>query len=609
MADIIRLLPDSVANQIAAGEVIQRPSSVVKELVENAVDAGATRIDVLITEAGRSSIQVVDNGNGMSETDARIAFERHATSKIREASDLFSLRTMGFRGEALPSIAAVAQVTLRTRAKGTELGTRIDIEGGKVLSQETDGCPEGSNFLVENLFFNVPARRRFLKSNQTELSNIVQEFERVALVNHDIHFTFSHNGQAQSDYPATSPRQRVSAVFGHKFGDNLLSLDVDTTLCKITGFVGKPESARRKGARQFFFVNGRYMRHPYFLKAVQNAYQGLVQPTDQVPFFLYISTDPASIDVNIHPTKTEIKFENEQAIWQILTAAVRETLGRFNAVPIIEFDTEGRPEDIPVYLSKSHKATPVPQARIDAAYNPFANGTPRAEHVPTQWQSLYAGTGQGSPHLPDEEMKEHPVLPIEQEADLGHFERSSQHYQYHGQYIVTETQAGLMLVDQHRAHFRILYDKYKQQLASGKGASQRLLFPALVKFPASDSALLEEIQEELATLGFDMSPLGAGSFSVLALPPNLCTADPQSLLDEILASLREGSQSVESELQHRLALIMGREASIPSGQALTQAEMEAIVAGLFATGNVAHAPDGSTITAFIAHASLESLFK
>ncbi len=601
MADIIHLLPDSVANQIAAGEVIQRPSSVIKELMENAVDAGATRIDVLVVDAGRTSIQVIDNGKGMSETDARLAFERHATSKITSAADLFSLSTMGFRGEALPSIAAVAQVTLRTHARDEELGTCLTIEGGKVVSQEMDGCPVGSNFLVQNLFFNVPARRRFLKSNHTELSNIVQEFERVALVNPGIQFTFSNNDNLQNNYTASSLRQRISAVFGHKFGDNLLSVDVDTSICKITGFVGRPDTARKKGAHQYFFVNGRYMRHPYFMKAVQNAFEGLVQPTEQPSFFLYMETDPATIDVNIHPTKTEIKFENEQAIWQILTAVVREALGRFNAVPIIEFDTEGKPNDIPAYSPNTQTSWKAPQTTYgDPSYNPFEGSAKRKSAAYMDWQKLY-------PEVPSND--DNAAQASLQSQNDGTMERSTRHYQYRGQYIITETRTGLMFVDQHRAHLRILYNRYRKQLSEGGGLTQRLLFPEMVKFSASDVSLLEEIQDELSAVGFDLSPLGGGSYSVLGLPPNVETVAPQRILDEILSNLREGGESVDSKLRHRLALIMARSSAIPVGQELSQQEMEVLIDGLMETDNISHTPDGNTITILLEHRNLEEMFR
>ena len=348
MKDIIQLLPDVVANQIAAGEVIQRPASVIKELVENAVDAGASAIDVLVVEAGRTSIQVIDNGKGMSGTDARLAFERHATSKIRQAEDLFALQTMGFRGEALASIAAVAQIELKTRREDDDLGTSLTIAGSKVKGQEPCACPTGSNFLVQNLFYNVPARRRFLKSNTTELKHIVTAFQRIALVYPQIAFTLHSNGTELLNLRPCVLRQRIVDIFGKRINQDLLPVSVDTTMCKISGFVGKPESSKKKGVQQYFFVNGRYMRHPYFHKAVLNAFERLIPQGDQVSYFIYFELNPQEIDVNIHPTKTEIKFENEQAIFQIVFAAVREAVGLFKEVPSIEFNNEGQP-DIPVY--------------------------------------------------------------------------------------------------------------------------------------------------------------------------------------------------------------------------------------------------------------------
>ncbi len=590
MADIIHLLPDSIANQIAAGEVIQRPSSVVKELLENSIDAGATRIDVLVADAGRACIQVIDNGKGMSETDARLAFERHATSKISVPSDLFCLRTMGFRGEALPSIASVSQLTLRTRTPDSDCGTCIVIEGGHIVSQQLDPCIEGSDFAVHNLFYNVPARRRFLKSNHTELSNIMQEMERVVLVNPDVHFSFSHNGNVLNTYPISTLRKRISAVFGHKFGDALLPVNVETSLCTITGFVGRPDSARKKGAHQFFFVNGRYMRHPYFHRAVQNAFEGLIAPTEQAPFFIYIKTDPSTIDVNIHPTKTEIKFENEQAIWQILSAAIRESLGRFNAVPVIDFDTEGKPGSIPVYSpsSQSHPITSHVRPPIDTSYNPFQQSSQSASSSPRNWQTLF----------PEKEAS-HTLEPLQ---------RSERHYQYRGQFILTETQEGLMLVDQHRAHIRVLYNRYIKQLSSGAAPSQRLLFPEMVRFPASDVSMLDALLPQLSSAGFDISSLGGGSYSVNALPHNISTLTPQSLLEELLSSLREGSKTPDEELHHRMALIMARSAAIPVGQELLQAEMETLVSELFETDNPNTTPDGHTIIAFIPHKNIENMF-
>ena len=357
MSDIIHLLPDSVANQIAAGEVIQRPASVIKELVENAIDADAQNIHVLVTDAGKTCIQVIDDGKGMSETDARLSFERHATSKIREAADLFALRTMGFRGEALASIAAVAQVELKTRPESEELGTKLVIAGSQVESQEAISCSKGSNFSVKNLFFNVPARRKFLKANSTELSNILAEFERIALVHPEVAFSLYSNDSELFNLPVSQLRQRILAIFGKKLNQQLLNIDVNTTMVKISGYVAKPETARKKGAHQYFFVNGRYMRHPYFHKAVMEAYEQLIPAGEQISYFIYFDVDPANIDVNIHPTKTEIKFENEQAIWQILSASVKESLGKFSAIPSIDFDTEDMP-DIPAFEEKISSEPP-----------------------------------------------------------------------------------------------------------------------------------------------------------------------------------------------------------------------------------------------------------
>ena len=529
MSDIIRLLPDSVANQIAAGEVIQRPASVIKELVENAVDAGAKHIDVLVTDAGKTSIQVIDDGKGMSETDARLAFERHATSKIREAADLFALRTMGFRGEALASIAAVAQVELRTCQEGEDLGISLCISGSKVESQETVACPKGSNFQVKNLFFNIPARRKFLKSNQTELSNILTEFERIALVNPDVSFTLHHNGTEMLNLPAIQLKQRIMGVFGKKINQELLSVNVDTTMVRISGFVGRPETSRKKGARQYFFVNGRYMRHPYFHKAVMDAYEQLVPTGEQVSYFLYFEVEPANIDVNIHPTKTEIKFENEQAIWQILSAAIKESLGKFNAVPSIDFDTEGMP-DIPAFENSPYSGLQMPKTTYNPEYNPFNTSSSSPSYTRQDakgWDKFYEGLEQQSSpasafSYPDDgdyfveqpQEEQNPTLYGQMEESAS-AETSAQHYQYKGHYIMTSVKSGLMVIDQHRAHVRILYDRYLSQIASRQGASQGMLFPDIVQFSASEIPVLQSIMDDLSYLGFELTDLGGGSYAII----------------------------------------------------------------------------------------------
>ena len=618
MADIIQLLPDTVANQIAAGEVIQRPSSVVKELMENALDAGAQQVDVVITDAGRTAIQVIDDGKGMSETDARLAFERHATSKIRKAEDLFHLTTMGFRGEALPSIAAVAQVTLRTRMADSDLGTMLNIEGGRVTSQEPDACPVGANFLVQNLFYNVPARRKFLKTNQTELSQITQEFERVALANPDVRFSLTHDDRTLVSLSAEGLRQRIATLFGKRLGDQLLNVDVETTLCKLHGFVGLPETSRRKGVRQFFYVNGRYMRHPYFHRAVQEAYANLIPDGDQVPYFLFLEVEPTTIDVNIHPTKTEIKFENEQAIWQILQAAVREALGRFAAVPSIEFDTEGMPADIPVYNPHTTTSSTacMPQGRpLRDGYNPFSNAGTQQKKAPSDWNKMYDGLAgvtkpdetnlSGTSVCPTSSVE----LPVNGVLDLKDTERSVQHYQYRGQYIVTEVRSGLMFIDQHLAHARVLYNRYRKQLAEHQAPSQGLLFPELVQLPPSDVPLVESILDDLTALGFDISSLGGGNYSIQGAPAGFDGVEPRQLLTDIIDDLRQKVQDLEEGIHHRMALTMARNAAIPIGNVLTEQEMENLVDELFQQEQPNYAPDGRKIIAICPHEMVEKLFK
>ena len=625
MSDIIRLLPDSVANQIAAGEVIQRPASVIKELVENAIDAGAQHIDVLVTDAGKSSIQV-DDGKGMSETDARLSFERHATSKIREAADLFALRTMGFRGEALASIAAVAQVELRTCVEGEELGTKLVIAGSKVESQEAISCPKGSNFCVKNLFFNVPARRKFLKSNQTELSNILTEFERIALVNPNVSFTLYHNDAELFNLPAIQLRQRIMGVFGKKINQDLLSLDVDTTMVRISGFVARPESARKKGARQYFFVNGRYMRHPYFHKAIMDAYEHLIPVGEQVSYFIYFDVDPGNIDVNIHPTKTEIKFENEQAIWQILAAAVKETLGKFNAVPSIDFDTEGMP-DIPAFESSPYAGIQPPKTTYNPDYNPFnTSAVPPSSYSskPSRdWEQLYEGLEHHSSaqHIqksyPDDgdyftaASMEQPVTPTlydhSEEAAMG--EKSSQHYQFKGRFILTSVKSGLMIIDQQRAHIRILYDQYLEQITRRQGASQGMLFPDIVQFPVSEVPVLQEIMEDLSYLGFELTDLGGGSYAINGIPSGIEGLNPVELIQSMVHTAMEKGGKVKEEVQSNLALTLAKAAAIVPGQVLTNEEMNGLVDGLFAVATPNYTPDGKTVLSVLQEDELEKLFK
>ena len=599
MSDVIHLLPDSVANQIAAGEVIQRPASVIKELVENAVDAGATTIHVVVVDAGRTSIQVIDDGKGMSETDARLSFERHATSKIAKADDLFALHTMGFRGEALASIAAVAHVELQTRREADEIGSCIRIAGSKVVSQEPVSCPVGSNFKVENLFFNVPARRKFLKSNATELSNILTAFERIVLVYPDIHFTLHHNGTEMLNLKTGSLLQRISDVFGRQYSQDLLPVEVHTAMCSITGFISKPEGARKKSGHDYFFVNGRYMKHPYFHKAVVTAYDRLIPEGMQVPYFLYFEVNPNDIDVNIHPTKTEIKFENEQAIWQILTAAVRDALGKFCEVPAIDFDTQGGP-DIPLYDPARQVAPPQPHYNPD--YNPF-----KSSSHSSSWESLYEGLEKKTSSAPaPEEGEMFGPTDIIQTPETILSEKSPSHYQYKGKYLMTAVKSGLMIIDQHRADMRILYERYMEQMTNHTANTQKLLFPEVMQLAPSEAVLLGKLLPELTNLGFELSDLGGNSFAVNGVPSGLDGLDPVQLVRQLVDDSGTITSQVKS-LNAQLAMSLARHAAIPYGQLLNNEEIENIINQLFACSNVNYTPDGKAILCILPQGDIEQL--
>ncbi|WP_308528341.1 DNA mismatch repair endonuclease MutL [uncultured Prevotella sp.] len=647
MSDIIQLLPDSVANQIAAGEVIQRPASVIKELVENSVDAGATIIKVLVVDAGRTSIQVVDNGKGMSEIDARLSFERHATSKIRKADDLFSLHTMGFRGEALASIAAVAQVELKTRIEGDELGCHLSISGGSFVGQEPCQCAVGSNFLIENLFFNVPARRKFLKSNTTELNNIITAFQRIALVYPSITFTLHSNDTEMFNLHACSFKQRIVEIFGKRLSHELLPVEVETTLCNIHGFVGKPESSKKKGAHQYLFVNDRYMKHPYFHKAIMSAYERLIPQGEQVSYFIYFNVPAEDIDVNIHPTKTEIKFENEQAIWQILMAAVRDAIGKFHDVSAIDFDTEGRP-DIPVFDPENEASAP--KMDFNPNFNPFKESsfleggsqssnttfaatqgktssksyTSRADFSKVSsdnWEELYAGSLLANDKNEEGEACLLPSLGFKHE-DEGVLiaskmsdeaaaiieEKSPSHYQYKGRYIMTAVKSGLMIIDQHRAHVRILYEQYLKQFAEHKGHTQKMLFPEVVHLTATELTVLEKISIEMQEIGFQLDDLGGGSFAINGVPAGLEGLNIINLVQEMISTAHEKGVSVKEDINKSLATSLAHNAAIPAGQVLSNQEMEALVNDLFACENVNYTPSGKVIIAVLKQQDIESRF-
>lgn len=629
MSDIIHLLPDSVANQIAAGEVIQRPASVIKELVENAVDAGATAIQIVLKDAGRTLIQVIDNGKGMSPTDARLAFERHSTSKIRSADDLFTLHTMGFRGEALASIAAISQVELRTRRSDDEVGTCVRMSASQCEGQESVSTPVGSNFAVKNIFFNVPARRKFLKSNQVELSNILGEFERMALINTQVAFTLTHNDTELFNLPASNLRQRIVALFGKSLNQQLLALDTETSLVKISGYVGRPESARKRGALQYFFVNGRYMRHPYFHKAVTICYEQLVPVGEMPNYFINLTVDPETIDVNIHPTKSEIKFENEQPIWQILSASVREALGKYSTAPSIDFDMDDAPE-IPASKPGAHVQPPTVQ--VDRSYNPFRTGGgvgASAKRPQYDWQQLYSSFNSApeeQPLMPDNEEE----VPSKVDFSAGYVSRLSDDkpretgifpefesklnqsgrplFQLKGRYITVPAADGLMVVDQHRAHAVILFERFMAGLASREMASQRILFPEIMQLTVSQAAALQSIWNELAVLGFDLADMGQNSYSVNAVPAGVEGVDACDLIGQMIATASEKEHDAKTSLQQRIAWTLAEAAAVPVGQTLSKEEMSAMVDDLLSLRAPAYTPVGKAVFVVISYDELQKRF-
>lgn len=636
MSDIIKLLPDSVANQIAAGEVIQRPASVIKELVENAIDAGATSIQIVLKDAGRTLIQVIDNGKGMSDTDARLAFERHSTSKISKAEDLFSLQTMGFRGEALASIAAIAQVELRTRAKGAQLGTKIMINASKCESQEPDMCPEGSNFMIKNIFFNVPARRKFLKSNQVELSNIIKEYEKLALVNHHVDFSLSNNDKLLNKFSGGSFKQRIASLWGAKVDQQLVPLNTDTSLVRITGFVSKPEGARKRNFLQFLFVNGRFMRHPYFHKAIISSYSELIPDDEQPNYFLNFSVDPESIDVNIHPTKTEIKFENELPIWQILAAAVKESLGRFSAVPQIDFDTIDAPE-IPAF--NDHTVVTAPEDGIDPTYNPFKPQSKSSAGGGSSYHPQSAGNfgGYSSNPLPDweklyqnfEKGKQEGIASITEQdvedsfSDIGEVEpvnngvqteiitpdmSSAMCMQMKGRYILSPIKSGLMIVDQHRAHVRVLFEQYIKQLDATTISSQRVLFPEVLQLTTSQNIILKELEPEMEKIGFNLAQLSGNDWSINAVPAGIENVNIKDTILQVIDEVSMGGTSITTKVYESIALRVAKSAAIPYGKTMLQEEMDTLLSKLLCLPNPNYTPDGKTIISVLSNDQLEKMF-
>lgn len=616
--DIIHLLPDSVANQIAAGEVVQRPASVVKELMENSIDAGAYNIQVVLKNVGKAVIQVIDDGKGMSPMDARMAFERHATSKISSAQDLFGISTLGFRGEALPSIASVAEVEIKTRQTDEELGTCIFIAASEVKSQEAVNTPPGTNIAVKNLFYNIPARRKFLKSDTTELRNITTEFLRVALTNPDIAFSLLNNGTTIYDLPASGLRQRIVHIFGKSMNNKLINIDCETGLVDIKGFICSPDQARKTYGEQFFFVNNRFMKHPFFHKAVMEAYSGLIAPDCIPSYFIYFTVNPSLIDVNIHPTKTEIKFQNESDFFQILMAGIKEALGKFNITPPLDFDTEGSPDFQPAKLKKD--TAYVPRITYNAGYNPFNYNTGKItpedsdfektnhpssfhkEKVPANWDILFDG-------LKEKEESVQTSIPEMSEPGNPVMPSTACYFQIKGRYIVSPVQSGLMLIDQKRAHERILFEKYLEELSSHKVAGQKNLFPEVLELSASDFMLIGDLLPDLEYLGFELNVFGKNCYAIHATPPDLSYNRAKEILSELIEHYKNTEGSIREKMRERFVTALAKATAIGYNTPLTCEEMKDLADRLFACKHHNFTADGKTIIHILKYEDVNSWFK
>jgi DNA mismatch repair protein MutL len=590
MSSIIQLLPDHVANQIAAGEVVQRPASVVKELLENAVDAKASDIKLIIKDAGKALVQVIDNGLGMGVTDARLCFERHATSKIRQAEDLFSLHTKGFRGEALASIAAIAHVEMKTKQDQEELGTQIIVEGSKFISQEVAVLPKGTSFAVKNLFFNIPARRNFLKSDTVEYRHIIDEFQRVALAHPNIYFTFFHNGSEMFNLPPSTLRQRIISVFAGKTNEKLVPVQEETEIVTIQGFVSKPEFAKKNRGEQFFFVNDRFIKSGYLHHAIMAAYDGLLRDGAQPSYFLYLTVPPNTIDINIHPTKTEIKFDDEHALYAILRASIKHSLGQFNVAPVLDFDRDSN-LDTPYHYKNLKGATPTIQ--VDGSFNPFSDdkinkhysGSVYRKPEPTaSWESLYVGLKQesvlisGNTDVSFESEEVTGSLFNEEEVE----QTVKNAYQIHKKYIVSPIKSGMVIVDQQRAHQRVLYEQFLTNMTVHQASSQQLLFPLDLFFSASEMQLIQDLKPSLVNTGFVFEETNGDHVVISGIPVNVTESEISLVLEQLLSDLHDGIPDSSFSQNDTIAKSMAKSLAIKTGTALTIKEQENLVNGLFA---------------------------
>ena len=586
-ASIIQLLPDHVANQIAAGEVVQRPASVVKELLENAVDAKASDIKLIVKEAGKTLVQVIDNGLGMNTTDSRLCFERHATSKIRQAEDLFDLHTKGFRGEALASIAAIAHVEMKTKQDQEELGNHIVVEGSKLITQDVAVLPKGTSFAVKNLFFNIPARRNFLKSETVEFRHVMDEFQRVALAHPSISFTLIHNGSELYNLPSSNFRQRIVAIFGGKTNEKLVPVLEDTELVKIAGFVGKPEYAKKNRGEQFFFVNDRYIKSAYLHHAIMNAYEGLLKEGNQPSYFLYLQVPPHTIDINIHPTKTEIKFDDEHSLYAILRSAVKHSLGQFNVAPILDFE---RDSNLDTPYQYKDKEADFPTIQVNSGFNPFATEKPskslssfgsyKNETTQSNWESLYVGLKQDTEEIASFSFESEEVTGKLFEDDT--IETSTSTYQIHKKYIVSTIKSGMLVINQKRAHQRILYEQFLTNITIQKAASQQLIFPLELYFSSDEMQLLSELRLTLENTGFVFDAFNSDAVQISGLPVLMAESEVSIVLEELISNLQNEVPESSFSQSDTIAKSMAKSLAVKTGTYLTEKEQENLVNSLFA---------------------------
>jgi DNA mismatch repair protein MutL len=614
MSDVIKLLPDAVANQIAAGEVIQRPASAVKELLENSIDAGADHIQLIIKDAGKTLIQVVDNGAGMSDTDARLCFERHATSKIKQAVDLFTIRTMGFRGEALASIAAISKAELKSRSAEANIGTHLIIEASRVLTQNPCNCPKGTSIAVKNLFFNTPARRNFLKSDNVEKRHILNQFQRLAIVHPDISFQFYQNNELTHQLNKTNLKQRIAHLFGSNYNQRLIPVQEETQIVNVSGFVGKPEFSKKVRGEQFFFVNERFIRSPYLNHAVDLAFKDLI-PDDAYPsFFLFLETDPEQIDVNVHPTKTEIKFQDERYFYQIIKSAVKRALGAFNITPTLDFDRESTFDTIP---KDPNKPIRVPGINVNPDYNPFRSDDKAAPHKqggltsrinPKQWEQLFPGK-EDVPVPKDSQLSSQVTISTDWE-DKKEGNGEKKFFQLHNRYILTPVKSGLMVIDQQRAHERILFDRFKYLLQNRGVSSQQLLFPENIVLNENDAEILKEIIEDIRNIGFSINELSKSTFVIDAIPVDM--ADDlilQDLVEGIIEQVQKNRLDLKLDIRTNVLRSMAKRLAVRHGKALSREEMTALIDSLFACKMPQQSPAGKPVLSIISSEELSSRFK